>query len=346
VSDAAKPLRVALVTTYYPRHEGDHAGVFVHDLVRHVRELGVEVDVVGPGVYDDHGLAYGLGVFKNSLRRPWRVPLMLWSMLRAVRRAAKTADLVHVYWLLAAPMGLLSGRPWVITLQGSGTAGPFRDLALLTRGRWLVAPILRQARAVICVSERLAEAADAIGANAVFIPNGATIPAEIGEEADPPEILYAGRMVEEKGIRELADAASDLNLVIAGDGPLRHLLPQAMGLVPHDELERLYARAAIMVIPSYREGLSVVCVEAMAHGLPVVASDIPGLAELVVDGETGLLVPARDAAALRSALLRLLDDPDLRRRMGRAGRDRVRERYDWRQIAHETLATYERALER
>ena len=57
-------------------------------------------------------------------------------------------------------------------------------------------------------------------------------------------------MVEEKGIRELAEATAGMNLVVAGDGPLRHLIPQSLGLVPHDELERLYERAAIHVIPS------------------------------------------------------------------------------------------------
>jgi glycosyltransferase involved in cell wall biosynthesis len=337
-------LRVALFTTYYPRHERDHAGLFVSDLVERLRDEGVDVDVVRPGVYDDHGLAYGIGVFKNVKRRPWRLPLMLVSALRALRRAARGADLVHVYWLLAAPLGLLSGRPWVLTLQGSGTAGAFRDLELLRRGRWIVGPLLRRAEAVICVSQELTRAVAALGANAVWIPNGTSVPDEVGEEAEPPEILYAGRMVEEKGIRELAQAAEGLNLVVAGDGPLRHLLPQAMGLVPHDRLEELYRRAAIVVLPSYQEGLSVVCVEAMARARPVVASDIPGIAELVVDGETGLLVPARDATRLREALLQLLGDADARRRMGLAARERARAMCSWEHVVPATLEVYRRAL--
>lgn len=340
----AKPLRVALVTTYYPRYEGDHAGVFVYDLVRQVERLGVDVDVVKPGRYNDYGLAYGLGVFKNARRRPWRLALMLLSMLRTTRQAARDADLVHVHWLLVAPVGLLSGRPWVLTLHGSGTAGAFRDLVLLRRAGWIVGPLLRRAEAVICVSPTLAEAAAKLGANALFIPNGASIPVEVGEEAEPPEILYAGRMVEEKGIRELAEAAEGLNLVVAGDGPLRQLLPQAIGLVPHDEVERLLARAAIVAIPSYREGLSVLCVEAMAHGRPVVASDVPGLAELVVDGETGILVPPRDAPALRSGLLKLLHDKELRQKLGTEGRNRVHDRFSWENVARQTVDVYQGAV--
>jgi glycosyltransferase involved in cell wall biosynthesis len=343
---SAKQMRVAMFTTYYPRHERDHAGLFVSDLVDRVRAEGVHVRVIAPGDYNDYGLAYGLGVFKNIKRRPWAAPLMLVSALRTLRRAAKDADLVHVYWLLASPLGLLSGRPWVLTLQGSGTAGAFRDLNLLNHAGWLLKPILRRAEAVICVSQELTKAAEKLGVNAVYIPNGTAVPERVGEEASPPEILYAGRMVEEKGIRELAEATADMNLVVAGDGPLRHLIPQSLGLVPHDELEELYERAAIVVIPSYQEGLSVVCVEAMAHGRPVVGSDIHGVAELVVPEETGLLVPPRDAARLREALQELLDDAPRRRQMGLAGRERIRETASWSQVIPATIAVYEQALKR
>ena len=107
---------------------------------------------------------------------------------------------------------------------------------------------------------------------------------------------------------DLVEAANGLPLVVAGDGPLRDQVPDALGFVPHDELERLFARAAVVVCPSHREGFGVVCAEAMAHGRPVVATAVGGLRDLVVDGETGLLVPPRDPAALRAALERLLGD--------------------------------------
>jgi glycosyltransferase involved in cell wall biosynthesis len=336
-------LKVALFTTYYPRHDRDHAGLFVSDLVEEVSTRGVEVTVVAPGVYNDYGLAYGVGVARNIKRRPWRLPLMLFSALRALRKAARDADVVHIHWLLASPLGLLCGRPWVLTLQGTPTAGRFQDLVLLEKARWLIGPIIRRADSVICVSQRLTDAVCAVGANGHFIPNGTRLPAEIGAEAEPPEILYAGRMVEEKGIRELAVAAEGLNLVVAGDGPLRHLLPQSIGLQPHAELEKLYNRAAIHVIPSYAEGLPLVCIEAMAHGRPVVGSDVAGIQELIVDGVTGYLVPARDPAKLREAILKLLDDKELRRKMGLAGRERISELCSWEKVAPATIELYERA---
>jgi glycosyltransferase involved in cell wall biosynthesis len=340
-----KPLTVALFTTYYPRHDRDHAGLFVSDLVEEVRARNVDVTVVAPGVYNAYGLAYGVGVARNIKRRPWRLPLMFLSALRALRKAARNADVVHIHWLLASPLGLFCGRPWVLTLQGTPTAGRFEDLVLLKKAGWLMGPIIRRADSVICVSQRLTDAVCELGANGHFIPNGTRLPDEIGEEAEPAEILYAGRMVEEKGIRELAKAADGLNLVVAGDGPLRHLLPQSMGLQPHEELEKLYNRAAIQVLPSYSEGLPVVCIEAMAHGRPVVGSDVAGITELIVDGETGYLVPPRDPTKLRNALLKLLDDKALRRRMGLAGRERIRDLCSWDKVAPATIALYRKAAD-
>jgi glycosyltransferase involved in cell wall biosynthesis len=135
-----------------------------------------------------------------------------------------------------------------------------------------------------------------------------------------------------------------MKLVVAGDGPLRARVPKALGFVPHDELQHLYARAAVVACPSRREGFGVACLEAMAHGRPVVATAVGGLRDLVVDGETGLVVPPRDPAALRSALERLLGDPELRLRLGSAGRDRARERFSWDAVTEATLAAYRMAV--
>ncbi|MGB8004849.1 MAG: glycosyltransferase, partial [Gaiellaceae bacterium] len=157
------------------------------------------------------------------------------------------------------------------------------------------------------------------------------------------EVLYAGRLSPEKGVLELVEAADGLNLVVAGDGPLRHRVPGARGFVPHDALEQLYRRAAVVVCPSRREGFGVACLEAMAHGRPVVATSVGGLRDLVVDGETGFLIPPRDPAALRSALDRLLSDPELRRRLGSAGRERAKVQFGWDAVTDATLAAYAEA---
>jgi D-inositol-3-phosphate glycosyltransferase len=157
-------------------------------------------------------------------------------------------------------------------------------------------------------------------------------------------VLFAGRRSRETGILELVEAAKGMNLVVAGDGPLRAQVPGALGFVPRHALGTLYERAAVVACPSHREGFGVVCAEAMAYGRPVVASAVGGLLDLVVDGETGLLVPPRDPAALRGALERLLADQAVRRRLGEAARKRARERFSWQTVTDATIAAYEEAL--
>jgi len=332
-------VRVAVLTTSYPRFPGDAAGVFVADAVDHVRARGVEVEVVGPQQYRHYGIAYGHGMLGNLRRRPWLVllvPALLAGFVRAARRV--DADLLHAHWLPAGWVAERSGRPYVVQVWGT-------DVELARRAPWLARRVLRGARLVIAASNDLAERARALGAREVrVIPSGVELPERVGAEAEPAEVLYAGRLSPEKGVLELLDAARGLNLVVAGDGPLRDRVPFARGFVPHDELQQLYARAAVVACPSRREGFGVACLEAMAHGRPVVATHVGGLLDLVVDGETGIVVPPRDPAALRSALERLLADPDLRRRLGAAGRDRARTHFSWEKVTDATLAAYAEAV--
>ena len=160
------------------------------------------------------------------------------------------------------------------------------------------------------------------------VPVGIDVPDVTVEPDDPPHVLFVGRLSEEKGVLELVEAARDLPLVVVGDGPLRERVPGALGFVPPAPSSAAYLdRAAVVVCPSRREGYGVVAREAMAHGRPVVATAVGGLVEAIVDGESGLLVPPGDVAALRAALERLLGDAELqspsRRATARACRGAV-----------------------
>jgi glycosyltransferase involved in cell wall biosynthesis len=331
-------LKVVVLTTSYPRHVDDSAGRFVADAVERVRAAGIDVEVVSPAGFRHFGIAYGHGVMANVRRRPWLLPAFLASFTRAARRASHDADLVHAHWLQAGAVATATLKPYLVQLHGS-------DVELAKRLPWLARPVLRRAAAVVCVSSALADEARALGAREVaVIPNGVDVPADVGEEADPPEVLYAGRLSREKGVLELVDAADGMHLVVAGDGPLRDRVPQALGFVPRAELATLYARAAVFACPSHREGFGVACLEAMAHGRPVVATSVGGLRDLVVDGATGLVVPPRDPQALRAALDRLLGDRELRRRLGAEGRKRAQERFSWPAVTEATLAAYAEAV--
>jgi len=104
-----------------------------------------------------------------------------------------------------------------------------------------------------------------------------------------------------------------------------------------DDVPALLSAADVFVLPSYREGMPRSIIEAMASGLPVVATDIRGCREEVADGETGFLVPVRDARALAAALNRLVDDPDLRDSMGRAGTRRAQALFDEAQVLNRQM---------
>jgi glycosyltransferase involved in cell wall biosynthesis len=333
-------MRVVVLTTSYPRSPGEAAGRFVADAVERLRAAGVSVDVVSPASFRHFGIAYGHGIAGNLRERPLRalaLPAMLLAYLRAARRAAAEADLLHAHWLGSGAIAALCGKPYVVQLWGT-------DVELARRVRPVARAVLRRARLVVCASSALAGAARSLGALEVrVIPGGVDLPPDERREADPPQILFVGRLSPEKGILQLVEAAAGRKLVVAGDGPLRDRVPGALGFVPHEQLGTYYRQAAVVACPSLREGFGVACLEAMAHGVPVVASAVGGLLDLVVDGRTGLLVPPGDVPALRAALERLLGDHDLRTRLGREARERARE-FSWELVTRRTIAAYEDAL--
>jgi glycosyltransferase involved in cell wall biosynthesis len=169
----------------------------------------------------------------------------------------------------------------------------------------------------------------------------AATPLPLGLPAGAVVVGYIGRLSPEKGLPELAEAwrrvadvASEAHLLVAGVGPLEGDLRARLAGAPrvhwfgleHD-VAALMKRCDVLAVPSYEEGFGLVAAEAMAAGVPVVASRTGGLAEVVADPETGRLVPPRDAAALADALLDLVGDPESRRRMGAAGTERARRYY-------------------
>jgi colanic acid/amylovoran biosynthesis glycosyltransferase len=317
-------MTVLVLTTSYPRNRDDVAGTFVRDGVDALRAEGIDVRVVSPASFRHYGIAFGDGIVNNLRRAPWKVlvlPLFLLSFGVAARRAGRGADVVHAHWLPSVLPAIATGKPIVLQLWGS-------DVALARRVRPLGRRLVRRARVVVCASRALADDAQALGASDVrVIPAPVAIPASVGEPDDPPHALYVGRLSEEKGVRELAEATRGLPLVVVGDGPLRSLFPQALGFVPPYALGSYYERASVVVVPSRREGYGMVAREAMAYGRPVVGTAVGGLVDVVEDGVTGLLVPPGDVGALRQALAGLLGDASRRETLGHAASRRAAETF-------------------
>jgi glycosyltransferase involved in cell wall biosynthesis len=307
-------MKVVVLTTSYPSPEHPVAGSFVASSVEAARAAGIEVDVVSPAGFRHFGVALGAGIAQNLRAAPWKVALVpgfLAAFVTAARRAARGADLVHAHWIPSAVAARATGKPYVLQVWGT-------DVELARRAPALVRPLVRGARVVLAASSYLAAEARALGAREVaVVPTPVRVPEEVGEPDEPPHVLYAGRLSEEKGILELLEATDGLPRVIVGDGPLRPGVPDALGFVPPAALPAYYERAAVVCVPSRREGYGMTAREALAHGRPVVATRVGGLADL---GAGALLVPPGDAAELRRALEQLLGDPALRRQLGAEGR--------------------------
>jgi glycosyltransferase involved in cell wall biosynthesis len=206
----------------------------------------------------------------------------------------------------------------------------------------------RDAACVIACNPDVAGDLRRAGAPVQLMPHGVDL--ERFRPTPPPRaqvltILAVGRLVEKKGFPVLLDAAAQLlapvRVRIVGDGAQREQLERQIadlgltdrvelaGPATHDDLPAEYAAAHIVVVPSVmdaagdRDGLPNVVLEAMSCGRPVVASDVGAVSSAVVDGRTGVLVPPGDAQALAGALEFLVDQPDMRERLGREARARV-----------------------
>jgi glycosyltransferase involved in cell wall biosynthesis len=232
------------------------------------------------------------------------------------------------------------------------------------RSRWLAPRVWRAAAGVLVQSERVREAllggltaidplaASCVAAKLEVVPNGLELP-------EPPAhagrgVLAVGRLIHDKGMDTLIDAAAQAGqpLVIAGVGPERGELERRAaarggdvtfeGMASRERLAALYRSTGCVVLAARRgEGLPNVLLEAMAHGLPVVATPVMGVADLVHPEINGLLVPPDDAAALAAALTRITGDTALRERLGRAARATA-ETFAWERVEPLLEAVLER----
>ena len=329
-------MKVLGLTTSYPRGPGDPAGRFVADGVAAARGSGIEVEVVSPASFRHFGIAYGHGIVGNLKARPWLVlllPAFFWNFRCAAAR--HEADLVHAHWLAAGAVASTLRTPFVVQVWGT-------DVELARKAPWLARLILRRARFGIGASRYLAERARALGAHEVrVVPSSVEIPEGVGDPDEPAHVLFVGRLSAEKGIEEFLAATEGLPRVIVGAGPIR--VPESVGSVPPSEIGAYYERAAVVCVPSRREGYGMVAREAMAYGRPVVASEVGGLADAIEDEVTGFLVPPGDVVSLRAAVARVRADAEISGSVGAAARERAMELWSKGATTSALVGLYEEA---
>jgi len=302
----------------------------------------------------------GIGVATVPMRGDADL-LAVWRLARAVRGA----DVVHLHTGRAAWLGGLAARragvPAIVTRRMDRLIGPGWRTRLIyetcSRRTAAIAPgIVEQLVAGGVPRDRVVLIPSAVDPRRVQprLAAGALRGAQ-GVGADEVVLLSIAALVRRKGLDVLLDALAALahrglrpRLWVAGDGPERASLAaqaerlglggQVDWLGQRDDVGDLFAAADVFVLPSRAEGLGVAALEAMAAGRAVVASAVGGLADAVVDGRTGLLVPPGDAVALGAALERVLHEPALRAALGAAGPARVAEGF----LAEQMVEAYER----
>lgn len=285
-----------------------------------------------------------------------RDPLGAWNFWRLLRRLH--IDIVHIHF------GGRSVRRLARAATGAKIVMHLHSRILEPQGLTPVYFSARGADAVVAVSQAVADRV--IDGPARVIYAGVTV-----RPGDPPalsrrstsEIILgtAGRLVELKGMEYLLTAAAALRrefpalqVEIAGSGPQRAKLETAVaraGLQEHvrflgwiDDLSSVLPRWDAFVMPSLEEGFPIAALDAMAAGLPVVATSVGGVPELIVDGKTGWLVPPRDAEALASRLRLLLLNPELRVTMGTASYAHVRDHFSAAQMTESFARLYDELL--
>ncbi|MEM3731853.1 MAG: glycosyltransferase family 4 protein [Candidatus Bathyarchaeia archaeon] len=257
--------------------------------------------------------------------------------------------------------------PCVVTVHGFMVERSFVWDAMQGVYFWTVAKSLfKKVSAVICLTEHDAASVGRIigGYEKIFvIPNGVDSDFFKPSSKDPNLITWVGRLVPEKGLvyllyamREIVRVHPNVKLFVIGGGPLEARLVKLadelslsgnvrfVGSVGRAEVARFLSRSSIFVFPSLREGLPLSVLEAMACGVPVVGSDIPGINDVIVNGGNGLLAPAKNSEALADAVLTLLNDAELRKKMGQNARNLIIEKYSWDKIIYKIEKVYSEAM--
>jgi glycosyltransferase involved in cell wall biosynthesis len=305
----------------------------------------------------------------------WEMLSFVFAALRAAPSIAVNGAIEAVIVFFTLPCGPVAlrlhavlGLPYVVSLRGGDVPGLVPEIAWQ---HWLLTSlrrrVLRSARAIVANDSGLARLSGLADPFPVtVIPNGVDchffVPRPAPKaDGGPTTILFVGRFHRQKNLPFLLEQLSRLRaaspngwrLALVGDGEERKSIEECvrrLGLTDitilhgwqkdKNRLLELYQQADVVVNPSLYEGMPNVVLEAMACGLPVIASAVPGNDSLVRTGETGFLFTSGDGEALCSALREIREKPALSRTLGQRGRHRVEASFSWEQVARSYLGLF------
>ncbi len=313
-------------------------------------------------------IAHGIGGIVSNLReRPWRVvelPGLLGGLRRGLIMQRKQLEVVHAHWLYPAGRIAVAAPyidiPVVVTSHGTDMAlARWPPIAMICR------TVVRRADYVVGVNRQITDQLREFGAQpsrSAHLSVGVEVPAVVKPPVASGElrVLYVGALRQSKSVSTLLNSLSDTKLgdqclvSVVGDGPMmescRRLARRLNlrnvtfhGARSPTDVGRFLESADVLVHPSTSEGTPAVVLEAMAVGLPVIASDIDAHRELITHGSNGLLFPTEDASRLADLLEHSYQNRDHLRELGAEGRA-MAQRHDIQRIARRYLEIYEKAM--
>ncbi|MDH7508577.1 MAG: glycosyltransferase family 4 protein [Methanomassiliicoccales archaeon] len=361
-----------VISVPFPPEEG--IGYHVYNLSKKLIERGHEVAVITRGKLKIEKMRLdGIDVLKAPFipLYPFHISIHGYFLNKLFKKIEKNFDLVHIHTPLS-PI-VRTTLPIVSTIHGSmvenARAVEVVDLKsfgtkILTRivSYPLIMKLINISDVVTTVSESVSEELKNYYAdnNVIVVGNGIdlTLFSPPKQKKNENYIFYAGRISYGKGLFDLFEAAKrvcqryNIKFMLAGKGELEGRLREKakkdglhdkfllLGHINQKELVHLYQNATVFVMPSHYEGLPTVLLEAMACGLPVVATDVCGNRDVVNNGKNGLLVPPKSAQKMAEAISMLLEDKDLRIKLGRNARKTVEEKYTWDVVTDNVLNAY------
>ncbi|MBO3800152.1 MAG: GT4 family glycosyltransferase PelF [Candidatus Brockarchaeota archaeon] len=377
-------LKILVLTDYFPPHVGGGVEKVVFEISRRLVRMGVDIIVatLNTAMAKGFEILEGIKVYRYkpiSLTETTGVQLTVsLSLPLKIVEICKLEkpDVIHANnrffstTICGALLKKIVGKPLVTTLH----LGPmllnrkFFDFLINTYEKTVSRWIIQSSDKIIAVSNSVMKHALSLGAASSkikVIPNGVDLdefkPRREFKKIGVKKIIFIGRLFPNKGIQYLVKAAPivlakhpHVEFVIVGRGPmeaeLRNMVKRLnvehafkfLGIVP--SIPEVMSQCDVFVRPSLTEGMPLTILEAMACGLPVIASKIPGSSEVVKDGETGVLVETGNVEQLSNAIIKLLEDENYAERIRKRAYEFVKNHYSWDRVAKEYLKTYNEIL--
>ena len=302
----------------------------------------------------------------SKLHKLWVAARALLSYLLIVRKY----EIVHIH--MASDVSIYRKLPFVyiahwckkkiIIHQHGGNIEEFYYRQCNEGARKKIKRMLEKADRIVVIAPYLKELFEELvdPAKVILLPNSVFVPEEPAKDYSQTKLLFLGRLCKEKGIRELLEACEKLRKEFPGlqlylggiweDESLKRLAHQLdpsgewihqPGWIGADEKNRLLRECNLFLLPSWFEGHPVSLMEGMAYGCTCIASDIGGISQMLTEGESGLLVPVRDAEALEKAIRRCLADCGLQERLGRRAYEVIKDHYDIKKNVERLIGLYD-----